>query len=99
MDSIGLIPSNTGQPGGKRTGQQMTHIIDPDGPFMRAFTAMPDAVALPWLSGGLPEAPKPPSKNKNKMKYVCDCGTPIWGKAGLNVICGECEASFAEQGG
>jgi hypothetical protein len=29
MESIGLVPSNTGLPGGKRTGQQMTHYIMP----------------------------------------------------------------------
>jgi predicted SprT family Zn-dependent metalloprotease len=98
MEVVGLTPTNTGEPGGKRTGQQMTHHIEPDGPFQKAFEAMPAAVALPWLSGGLPDAPKPPSKNKNKVKYVCSCGTPVWGKAGLTVLCGECEMAFAQLG-
>lgn len=98
MEAIGLIPSNTGQPGGRRTGQRMTHYIDPDGPFEKAFDTMPDAVALPWLSGSLPDGPKAPSKNKNKVKYICSCGTSVWGKAGLAVVCGECEATFAEVG-
>lgn len=33
MESIGLIPSSTGRPGGKRIGEQMTHYINPEGPF------------------------------------------------------------------
>jgi hypothetical protein len=39
MERIGLMPSNTGEPGGKRTGQRMSHYILPDGAFARAFKA------------------------------------------------------------
>jgi predicted SprT family Zn-dependent metalloprotease len=37
MERIGLMPSATGAPGGKRTGQRMTHYIIRGGPFDRAF--------------------------------------------------------------
>ena len=40
MKKIGLIPSDTGEPGGKQTGQNMTHYIDPDGPFIKAFNKL-----------------------------------------------------------
>lgn len=33
MESLGLMPSATGQPGGPRTGDSMTHYIISDGPF------------------------------------------------------------------
>lgn len=33
MESVGLMPSHTGEPGGKRLGQQMTHYIIEGGPF------------------------------------------------------------------
>ena len=33
MESVGLIPSDSGQPGGKRTGQHMTHYIHNQGRF------------------------------------------------------------------
>lgn len=33
MESVGLMPSNTGEPGGNRHGQQMTHYIIEGGPF------------------------------------------------------------------
>ncbi len=36
MDAIGLAPSSTGQPGGKRTGDRMSHYIIEGGPFDRA---------------------------------------------------------------
>jgi hypothetical protein len=39
MRDIGLIPSATGQPGGKETGQQMTHYIEAGGRFDKACAA------------------------------------------------------------
>lgn len=44
MEKIGLITSTTGRPGGKRTAQQMTHYIQPDGPFI--------LVIRPFLANG-----------------------------------------------
>jgi hypothetical protein len=53
MKKIGLIPSDTGEPGGKQTGQNMTHYIDMDGPFIQAFnqltTATLEALRLKYL--------------------------------------------------
>lgn len=50
MMEIGLIPSNTGQPGGKQTGQQMTHYIEKDGRYQKAFERMPERYILPFTS-------------------------------------------------
>lgn len=36
----------------------------------------------------------PPKPVKNKCKYKCDCGTNIWGKPNLNVVCGDCSTTF-----
>ena len=37
------------------------------------------------------------AKAKNKTKYVCTgCGTNVWGKAGLNLHCNECDMDFEE---
>jgi len=36
MEAIGLIPSDTGKPGGKRMGDAMTHYIEPGGRFALA---------------------------------------------------------------
>ena len=35
MEAAGLMPSNTGAPGGRRTGQQMSHYIIDGGPYDR----------------------------------------------------------------
>lgn len=35
MESIGLMPSKTGLPGGEKTGQKMSHYIIPDGLFIQ----------------------------------------------------------------
>ena len=37
------------------------------------------------------------AKAKNKTKYVCTgCETKVWGKAGLNLHCIECDMDFEE---
>jgi len=57
MEKIGLMPSSTGKPGGKRTGEKVLHYIIPDGPFYVATSELIgtgfnitwlDRVAAPW---------------------------------------------------
>jgi hypothetical protein len=88
IESIGLMPSNTGKPGGRRTGQQMTHYIIEGGPFDLAYRAMPEEYKLPWQSGGI----RTPSRNeKNKVTYLCrGCGLRVWGRPHISIICGPC---------
>jgi len=50
MEEVGLMPSNTGKVGGKRTGQQMTHYIIKDGRYEKAFYKMPKKYTLPFTS-------------------------------------------------
>lgn len=40
MEAVGLMPSDTGAPGGKRVGQRMTHYIIDDGPFTLVCKAL-----------------------------------------------------------
>ena len=40
METLGLIPSDTGRPGGKRTGQSMGHYVSDGGPFEQAAKAL-----------------------------------------------------------
>ena len=97
MEAVGLVPSSTGAPGGKRVGQRMTHFILEDGPFARAFSAMPAELLLPWRSspletgrgGGKAGGAK---KDPSKLKYTCpSCCANVWGKPGLALLCGDCE--------
>ena len=89
MEDIGLVPSNTGKPGGKRTGQQMTHYIVPGGPFDKACKELLlSGKKLSWNSLPLPSATKPQSKHK----FSCpNCGQNAWAKATANLLCGDCE--------
>lgn len=85
MEEIGLIPSHTGEPGGLRTGQGIMHYIEEGGRFETAFEKMPADYLWPFL-------PKIPASEKYTLKvmYRCiGCGTRVWGKGGLGLIC-EC---------
>jgi hypothetical protein len=98
MESIGLAPSNTGLPGGKRTGQQMTHYIMPDGPFEKACRALLErGWKLDWHvpSGHAqslePGVPIKPAANISKAKFTClQCTQNAWAKAGAKLVCGIC---------
>lgn len=130
MEDIGLIPSDTGRPGGKRTGDAVSHYIEPGAAFDRYcdellttdyriswFDRFPakytppeplaglDNVGVDNPAGGTTElefstelpvdpgllAPSTLTGNKsNRCKYRCpSCLNQVWGKAGINVLCGE----------
>ena len=50
MESVGLIPSDTGKPEGKKTGQKMTHYIEEGGRYEKAFNRMPKKHLLTFTS-------------------------------------------------
>jgi hypothetical protein len=95
MDALGLVPSDTGQPGGKRTGQKCSHYIEKGGPFAVACAELvKTGLEVTWRS-----VPKPPADGKSgrRTKYECDgCGAAAWGKEGLHLVCGDCEAPMTE---
>jgi predicted SprT family Zn-dependent metalloprotease len=96
MISIGLMPTDTGLPGGKKTGQKMSHYIIKDGPFDRACQRLlQTGFRLQWQSR---ETDKPagggkrgPGGDPSKIKYTCpSCGLNLWGKSGAPAACGLC---------
>lgn len=99
MERVGLIPSATGAEGGKKTGQAMSHYIDPDGPFQRAvddllysgFTltwGKPSLGGLRAGKGGLGVEGGKTAPKKSKVKYTCgECRANAWGKPGMNIGC------------
>ena len=90
MKEVGLFPSHTGEPGGKETGQRVTHYIIPGGAFAASFARLRAAgFALRWQSrvdeGGRQK------KAASKTKYTClGCGWNAWAKPGSSLICGKC---------
>jgi hypothetical protein len=48
MKEIGLQPTDTGEPGGKETGQSVTHYVIAGGPYVRAYAKL---AATGWQPG------------------------------------------------
>ncbi len=99
MKEIGLIPSATGLPGGKQTGQRMSHYIKRGGRYEKAFQKIPKEFLLPFVTGAKRETQLPKkyqkTKNRNKIKYTCwKCRTNVWGKPNLKLRCEECNEAF-----
>lgn len=90
MKEVGLQPSDTGQPGGKETGQKVSHYVMPGGPFARAFAKLEaTGFKLRWRSRS--DEPARAKKAASKTKYTCaSCGQNAWAKPGALLICGEC---------
>lgn len=58
MESLGLMPSSTGLPGGKRTGRTVSHYILPDGHFIGICRTLVDqGFKLLWLDRHAPINP------------------------------------------
>ena len=98
MERIGLIPSNTGAPGGKQTGRQMTHYIDPMGDFLTSANALIETgFDLPYFTqrGETTAAKK---KDLSKVKRECPCcNAKAWAKQGMRIIFGDCEELMIEE--
>jgi hypothetical protein len=149
MEGLGLMPSSTGKPGGKRTGDHMGDYAIEGGAFLAACavlltesftlswydrfpaevhiaygqeslgqdlpptvgggqapvrqnTALAAAVVTPYPDSAFPPVPSQaaqgPLNRSNRTKYRCagQCGANVWGKPGLAIICGACNAPFAD---
>ncbi len=107
MKAIGLQPTDTGEEGGKETGERVSHFVIPDGPFARAAAKLAArGFALPWTerpkaslsrAGGEDEAGgEPESKSGKRVKYTCPrCGLNAWAKHEAALICGADDAPMA----
>ncbi len=90
MKEIGLQPTATGLPGGKETGQHMTHFIIEDGPYAKAYAKLKGrGFQLRWQS--MPPDARAKAKRASKSKFTCpECGQNAWGKPDNVLICGVC---------
>lgn len=90
MMEIGLMPSSTGQPGGKVTGQNMSDYLIPGGPFERsANKLLATGFVISWQSRE--QDPAKGGRPQSKVKFTCpECGQNVWGKPSALVLCGEC---------
>lgn len=141
MSFIGLTPSSTGMPGGKRTGDEMCDYITKGGTFEKLckrlvtekfriswhdrfppfdsylFSVIPEDRVYPDIEAmgedfsplnspvrskdikAMDIQPKQTTGSRSgvRRKYRCpECQTQVWGKEGLNLICGDCQLQFEE---
>lgn len=95
METLGLIPSNTGEEGGAKTGQSMSHYIADGGKFHQLIQKFFET------NEPLQYEDKPvlslAAKKKNKVKYTCHtCGLNSWAKPGANLMCGDDKEKMEE---
>src|SRR3990167_2000828 len=102
MESIGLIPSHTGKPGGRKTGYQMLDYPLQDGLFDFACRALLESkFSITWgmamldmggaaTPGTSPVEPHSKNRSKGKVKFVCPtCNKPAWAAPSRNLVCGD----------
>ena len=97
MKEIGLQPTDTGEPGGKETGQSVTHYIIPEGPYATAYAKLKArGFQLHWQSA--PQGARAKAKTASKTKFTCpDCGQNAWAKPDALLICGVCFEDGADE--
>lgn len=98
MERIGLITSDTGKPGGRRTGQSMSHYIQDGGLFEKVTDELlAGGFELRWSAVELGAERSSAGSKKNKQKYQCGCGCNIWAAPGLTMIHhDDCDTDFKE---
>ncbi len=90
MEELGLMPSDTGLEGGKRTGQKMSHYIIRGGQFEERANTYLNNFLLDYRGQKRITISAP--KKKSKVKYTCEeCGLNAWAKPGVDLMCGTCE--------
>jgi hypothetical protein len=91
MREVGLVPSSTGKPGGKETGQSVSHYVKSGGAFARAcarFTRR--GFTVPYVERWRDEATSK-IKAASKSRFTCPgCQAKAWGKPALHIVCGDC---------
>jgi predicted SprT family Zn-dependent metalloprotease len=93
MESIGLMPSDTAKPGGKRTGQRVSHYIIEGGQFGKSTEDfLSKGFKLNWEGNINNDDNGAKGKNKNKAKFTClGCKQNAWAKPKASLICGICK--------
>jgi hypothetical protein len=108
---VGLHPSHTGEPGGRMTGQQMTHYIMPGGRFeIAAIKLQAMLPALTWFDvNAAQELPKsltdtdlvsePRPLSGRRTVYRCPaCRLRADSRSNAFLVCGTCEVQMPPAG-
>jgi hypothetical protein len=103
MKRVGLYPSSTGEPGGRETGDSMSHFIIAGGSFHVAATELAATpLGVSWgeaprkwrlmPDGGETHGGQTPGLGLSgvRTKFTCS-GCNAWGKASLRLLCRDCQ--------
>jgi hypothetical protein len=92
METVGLMPSDSGEPGGRRVGQRVTHYILTGGPFDQACQeVLAGGVRVEWQSRETSTSGAHVRSNRSKTKYTCPaCNLNAWAKPDVHLLCGDC---------
>lgn len=99
MESVGLIPSSTGAPGGRRTGYAMSHYIIPGGCFDIACRELfASGLFIDWraargLRAGDPgggDEPEPQPRNTRTCFVCAGCDLKAWSRRTAKLSCTDC---------
>jgi hypothetical protein len=91
---------NTGEPGGRKVGQKVTHYVVAGGPFERACgELLAGGIRVEWQSvEGESEAAR--RSRLSMTRYTCPgCGLNAWAKPGVHLVCGRCWERMEAEGG
>ncbi len=93
MREIGLIPTATGEEGGKVTGQKMHHLIEENGNFARTVQKLlAEHAAILYHDRTENNDTTRKKKAASKTKYTCpSCGLNAWAKPDAPLVCGNCQ--------
>jgi predicted SprT family Zn-dependent metalloprotease len=99
MEAVGLVPTDSGKPGGKRTGQRVTHYIQEGGPFAQAGQQLlAKGFLLSWHDRATDDAEgraRARKKANTRTKYTCPgCGLNAWAKQDIVLVCGACQVAL-----
>jgi len=95
METVGLMPSTTGQPGGQKTGERVRHYVLASGLFNQVVQELFKAgLALNWQSGVATSTGGQVLRrvSRTKTTFHCGhCGQKAWAKPTAQLICGACQ--------
>jgi predicted SprT family Zn-dependent metalloprotease len=99
MIEIGLIPSDTGKPRGKQTGQKVSHYIAPGKPFATAARSLAAIETFPLFQDRADgDDDRAAKKTASKTRYTCPtCETNAWAKPETNLYCGDCQEQMVTE--
>lgn len=102
MHGAGLMASSTGEPGGKATGESVSHYILDGGPFQTACHAFLTRYCLIWQSAVHRAATESAvaggtDKATTRAKFTCpNCQLNAWAKPEARLACQKCSEECGE---